>query len=127
MNAHILIVDDDPRNRRLLEAMLRAEGCTTTSVASGQAVPAAVQANRPALILLDLMMPDMDGFEVMRRLKDDPAAQGVPVVLITALDDAAARARAVVAGAAGILGKPVDRWALKASLVRLAGSGDERS
>ena len=118
----ILIVDDDPRNRKLEEALLRAEGYEVRSAESGHVAIAALANGPPDLILLDLMMPDMDGFEVIRRLKADPAWKNVPVVLVTALDDAASRARVAAAGAAAFITKPVDRWELKACLDKLLGN-----
>src|SRR5579872_7309926 len=70
-NRKILVADDDSRNRKLLETLLYADGYLVASVASGQAVLDAIATDRPDLILLDLMMPGMDGFEVVRRLKSD--------------------------------------------------------
>jgi CheY-like chemotaxis protein len=121
-NIKILIVDDDSRNRKLEEALLRADGYEVQSVDSGTAALAAIGALPPDLILLDLMMPGMDGFEVMRCLKNDPGAQKIPVILVTALDDAASRARAAAAGVTDVITKPIDRWELKACLDKLLGS-----
>jgi CheY-like chemotaxis protein len=121
-NKTILIVDDDSRNRKLEEALLRADGYEVLSVDSGAAALAAIGAAPPDLILLDLMMPGMDGFEVMRCLKNDPGAQEIPVILVTALDDAASRARAAAAGVTNVITKPIDRWELKACLDKLLGS-----
>lgn len=121
-NKKILIVDDDSRNRKLEEALLRSDGYEVHSVDSGTAALAAISATAPDLILLDLMMPGMDGFEVMRRLKNDPNAKEIPVILVTALDDAASRARATAAGVTDVITKPIDRWELKACLDKLLGS-----
>ncbi|MBI2305886.1 MAG: response regulator [Rhodocyclales bacterium] len=120
----ILIADDDPRNRKLMETLLRADGHEVRSADSGQAALDAVAAEAPALILLDLMMPGMDGFEVLRRLKADPAAQGIPIVMVTALDDAASRARLEAAGISEVIHKPIDRWALQACVARVLGDDD---
>jgi CheY-like chemotaxis protein len=117
----ILIVDDDSRNRKLEEALLRADGYAVQSVDSGAAALAAIARTPPDLILLDLMMPGMDGFEVIRGMKADPAMQAIPVILVTALDDAASRARAAAAGVSDVITKPIDRWELKASLDKLLG------
>ncbi|BAL26692.1 two-component system response regulator [Azoarcus sp. KH32C] len=119
--ASVLIVDDDPRNRKLIETLLRVDGFEVKSADSGAAALAAVAAELPDLILLDLMMPDMDGFEVVRRLKADPAANRVPIVMVTALDDSASRARLAAAGVERVLVKPVDRWQLKALMAELLG------
>ncbi|MBD5804324.1 Response regulator PleD [Azoarcus sp. Aa7] len=120
MNApYLLIVDDDPLNRRVLEAMLAGEGYRTVSVGSGRESLAAVGAEPPAVILLDLMMPEMDGFEVVRRLRADAATQSIPIVAVTAVDDGGSRARLAAAGVVDVLAKPVERWVLSACLARL--------
>ncbi|WP_018990565.1 response regulator [Aromatoleum toluclasticum] len=116
---YLLIVDDDPRNRRVLEAMLAGEGYRVVSVGSGRESLAAVGAEPPAVILLDLMMPEMDGFEVVRRLRADAATQTIPIVAVTAIDDAGSRARLAAAGVVDVLGKPVERWTLRTCLGRL--------
>lgn len=116
---YLLIVDDDPLNRRVLEAMLAGEGYRPVSVGSGRESLAAVGAEPPAVILLDLMMPEMDGFEVVRRLRADAATQSIPIVAVTAVDDAGSRARLAAAGVVDVLAKPVERWVLRACLARL--------
>ena len=116
----VLIADDDARNRKLLEVLLRAEGYEVRCVKSGVTALAAIASEVPDILLLDLMMPDMDGFEVVRRLKADPATARMSIVMVTALDDDASRARLAAAGVADVLTKPVDRWQLKASLEGLA-------
>jgi CheY-like chemotaxis protein len=121
-NQKILVADDDSRNRKLLETLLRADGYLVASVGSGQATLDAVATDRPDLILLDLMMPGMDGFEVVRRLKGDEGACDIPIVMVTALDDAGSRMRLLAAGVADLLQKPIDRWQLKERLERLLGS-----
>jgi CheY-like chemotaxis protein len=121
-NQKILVADDDSRNRKLLETLLRADGYLVASVGSGQATLDAVATDRPDLILLDLMMPGMDGFEVVRRLKGDEGARDIPIVMVTALDDAGSRMRLLAAGVADLLPKPIDRWQLKERLERLLGS-----
>jgi CheY-like chemotaxis protein len=120
----ILIADDDARNRKLLETLLTSEGYQVASAPSGQAALTAAVTEKPDLVLLDLMMPGMDGFEVLRRLKAMPDLQKVDVVMVTALDDAGSRARMDAAGAAGLLLKPVDRWKLKELVEQLLGGGD---
>lgn len=117
----VLVVDDDPRNRKLMELLIQAEGYPVRSAESGAAALAAVAAEAPGLILLDIMMPDMDGFDVLRRLKADPQASRIPVIMVTALDDDASRMRLGAAGASRVITKPVDRWALKACLREFLG------
>ena len=124
----LLIVDDDPRNRKLLETLLVADGYAVRSCDSGAAALRSVAERLPDAILLDVMMPGMDGFEVARRLKADPAACEIPLLMVTALDDEASRQRLAAAGIAHVLTKPVDRWHLKARLAALfGGTGDERA
>lgn len=120
-NKKILVADDDMRNRKLLETLLRADGYQVAAVNSGQATLDAVANDRPDLILLDLMMPGMDGFEVVRRLKSDVNSRDIPIVMVTALDDSGSRLRLLAAGVADLIAKPIDRWQLKERLERLLG------
>lgn len=124
----VLIVDDDALNRKLLETLLIADGYASRSCDSGIAALAAIAEQLPDVVLLDVMMPGMDGFEVVRRLKASPTARGVPLIMVTALDDEASRLRLAGAGVDHILTKPVDRWELRARLAALfhrAGDEDE--
>lgn len=120
----ILIADDEPRNRKLMETLLRAAGFEVCSADSGRGALDAVAATPPDLILLDLMMPGMDGFEVLRRLKADAATRDIPIVMVTALDDDASRARLKAAGISQVIDKPIDRWALQACVDKLLGERD---
>lgn len=116
MTARILVVDDIATNRKLLEVKLLAEYYEVVSAASGaEALEAAAQWS-PDVILLDVMMPGMDGYEVCRRLKQDAATAHIPVVMVTALMDAAERVRGLEAGADDFLSKPVDDATLLARL-----------
>lgn len=117
----ILITDDDPRNRKLEETLLLANGYDVRSVDSGQAALDAIAADAPDLILLDLMMPYMDGFEVVRRLKADPSKSHIPIIMVTALDDDGSRARLAAAGISDVITKPFDRWALQACIEKHLG------
>lgn len=117
----ILIADDDLRNRKLMETLLRIEGYQVLATESGKALLGAVAEDRPDLILLDLMMPGMDGFEVVRRLKADDKTRDIPIVMVTALDDVGSSLRLRAAGVADMLPKPVDRWQLKKILDELLG------
>jgi two-component system cell cycle response regulator len=128
MTARVLIVDDIPTNLRLLEAKLTAEYFAVQSALSGPQALEMAKAEPPDIILLDVMMPDMDGFEVCRRLKADPRTAPVPVVMVTALSDTEDRVRGLEAGADDFLTKPVNDLTLFArvrSLVRLKMAMDE--
>jgi len=107
--SNILVVDDDDNSRRLLETILGADGYAARSAASGEEALAAVAAQLPDLILLDIMLPGMDGFEVTRRLKADATSRAVPIILVTSLDDRKSRIKGLEAGAEEFINKPVDR------------------
>ena len=115
----VLVVDDDARNRKLMETQLRASGYEVRCVDSGPAALQAVAEEAPDVVVADLMMPGMDGFELVRRLKADPATSRIPVVMVTAIDDEASRARLSAAGVSEVLVKPVDRWRLDTCLEKL--------
>lgn len=110
----ILAVDDDATAREALAALLAGEECETHFVDNGADGLAAAAALPPDLILLDVMMPGMDGFEVCRRLRAEPALREIPVVLLTALDDRKSRLEGLQAGADDFLSKPYDRAELRA-------------
>jgi putative two-component system response regulator len=125
--ATILIVDDEAPNVKLLETLLHAEGYATVVARNGSEALALAAAQNPDLILLDVMMPDMDGFETVARLKADPRTQPVPVIMVTALDDRNSKLRALEAGAEEFLSKPIDRVDLTIrvrNLLRLKEYGD---
>ncbi len=109
----VLVIDDEEQSRRLLVDLLREEGCVTHAVASGTEALERVADIRPDLILLDVMMPDMDGFEVTRRLKEQHETKNIPIILITALGDRESRIRGLEAGAEEYLSKPIDRTDLR--------------
>ena len=114
MTARILVVDDTIANAKLLEARLTAEYFDVAVAYSGVEA-LAVCARQPIdLVLLDVMMPGMDGFETCRRLKADPALSHIPVIMVTALDQPADRVRGLEAGADDFLTKPIDEVALTA-------------
>ncbi len=116
MSARVLVVDDVPVNRRLLEAKLLAEFYDVGMAASGPEALAMAARWSPDVILLDVMMPEMDGFETCRALKDNPATAHIPVVMVTALIDRSERVRGLEAGADDFLSKPVDDATLFARL-----------
>src|SRR3954466_2703450 len=128
MSARILVVDDVPANVKLLEARLSAEYFDVLTATNGAEALAVCARAECDIILLDVMMPDMDGFEVCRRLKSNPATHFIPVVIITALDSPADRVRGLEAGADDFLTKPVSDVVLIArvrSLTRLKMMTDE--
>jgi len=104
--ATILVVDDTPANLRLLTNMLRNGGYKVRPVSSGDMALRVVEAMPPDLVLLDISMPDMDGYEVCRRLKADPRWRDIPVLFISALADTADKVRAFQAGGVDYVGKP---------------------
>lgn len=117
----ILIVDDHPSSRMTAVALLSVEGYTVVEADSGVAALKSVLQVNPDLILLDVMMPGMDGYEVCRQLKQDDQTRFIPVVFVTALNDRRARLRGIEVGADDFLSKPFDQLELSArvrSLVR---------
>jgi two-component system, cell cycle response regulator len=128
MTARVLVVDDVPANAKLLEARLTAEYFDVVTATSGPEALAICERAQCDIVLLDVMMPDMDGFEVCRRLKAGPATHHIPVVMVTALDQPSDRVRGLEAGADDFLTKPVSDIALIArvrSLTRLKLVTDE--
>jgi two-component system cell cycle response regulator len=103
----ILVVDDFALNVEVLEAKLSKEGFDTIHAFSGPTALQAADRQLPDIILLDVMMPRMDGFEVCRRLKANPRTAEIPVILLTALSDSADRLQALEAGADDFLTKPL--------------------
>jgi diguanylate cyclase (GGDEF)-like protein/PAS domain S-box-containing protein len=118
----ILIVDDEPANRKLLETLLRPEGYVTLTANNGEEALALVKLQLPDLILLDVMMPGMDGYEVARHLKTDVATLHIPIIMVTAQTDPRALLDGLDAGAEEFLTKPVNRaelWLRVRNLLRL--------
>lgn len=110
----ILVVDDEPTIRALLRALLRGEADVILEAATGDEAEAIAARELPDLILLDVMLPGHDGYEVCRRLKADPATRHIPVILHTALHGSQEERRGLAVGAAGFLTKPADRRSLLA-------------
>ncbi|MEA2681647.1 MAG: two-component system, sensor histidine kinase and response regulator [Candidatus Binataceae bacterium] len=105
----IMVVDDDPDTVSILARHLQREGFAAIEAISGPECLRIVHEHRVDVILLDLMMPDMDGFEVCRALKEDPDTADIPVIMITARDDLDARAEGMRLGVSDFLAKPVFR------------------
>jgi putative two-component system response regulator len=124
----VLVVDDQPVNLELISAYLEQVECHMVTASDGVNALEVVARHAPDLVLLDAMMPRMDGFDVCLRLKADPATRLVPVVMVTALDRTSDRVKALDAGADDFLSKPVDRVELVArvkSLLRLKAVYDQ--
>lgn len=128
MSARILVVDDNLLNVKLLEARLAHEYYVVAIAMNGTEALEKARTEQPDLILLDIMMPDMDGFEVCRRLKADRETRHIPIIMVTALSDVKDRVRGLEAGADDFLTKPINELALMArarSLLRLKAIMDE--
>src|SRR5262245_42936139 len=122
MSARILVVDDVVANVELMEARLTAAYLHVLTAMSGVEALASCDRAQCDIVLLDVMMPEMDGFEVCRRLKANPKTHHIPVIMVTALDQPTDRVRGLEAGADDFLTKPVSDLALPPrvrSLVRL--------
>jgi adenylate cyclase len=128
VSAPILVVDDEPKNVKLLADLLRVKGYAVQTAACGAEALASIRQRPPALVLLDVMMPDINGYEVCRRIRSDATLGLLPVVLVTALDPDEERIRGLEAGADEFLTKPVNHAELLArvkSLLRIKALYDE--
>lgn len=125
--ATILIVDDEPKNRSLLEVLLKPEGYLTVTANSGEEALAIVAEKPPDLILLDVMMPGLDGHDVAAKLKGNPATRNLPIIMLSALGDRGSKLAGLNAGAEDFLTKPIDRvelWVRVRNLLRLKECND---
>lgn len=123
----ILIVDDDTKNRGYLETVLKAEGYAILEASSGELAMELLLRHKPDLVLLDAMMPGLDGFQVASRLKANPETKPIPIIMVTSLDDRGSRMKALQSGVEEFLTKPVDRselWVRVRNLLRLKEYGD---
>ena len=105
----ILVVDDNRENLELLEAYLEDIECRTISACDGPEALDIVKKDKPDLVLLDIMMPKMSGFEVCRKLKNDPATAGIPIIMVTALNEFGDMQRGVDCGTDDFVSKPVNK------------------
>ena len=112
----ILIVDDDARGREALETTLATEGYRVEQAANGEEAISCARRLQPDVVLLDVMMPDMDGFDVCKILRSDPRTAEVPIILVTALDDRDALLQGIDAGADELITKPFNRLELRTRL-----------
>jgi class 3 adenylate cyclase len=122
MTSHILVVDDTPRNVKLLADLLAVKGYTVETAASGQEALDSIENNHPDLVLLDVVMPGMTGYEVCRRIRANAETHMLPVVMVTALDPKEERVKGIEAGADDFLSKPINQPELLArvrSLLRI--------
>ncbi len=108
----VLLVDDDDRVRELVRVTLELEGYDVQEAASAEEGMAAIEARKPELILLDVMMPHVDGWEMLRRIQDRYGAGAIPVVMFSGQVDEEAQRQAASSGARGFVGKPFDLQAL---------------
>lgn len=121
-NGRILVIDDTAMARTTLEALLHLEGHEVLQAADGPTGIERARVEQPDAIVLDVMMPGMDGFAVCTALRADRATAHIPILMVTALSESSARQRGIMVGADDFLSKPYDRWELRArlgSLVRL--------
>jgi two-component system cell cycle response regulator len=128
MSGKVLVVDDLEPNLKLLEAKLNSEYYTVITAKNGKEGIRMAKENQPDLILLDVMMPEMDGFEACSILKNDPETLGIPVVMVTALTEQEDRVRGLQAGADDFITKPIDEFHLFTrvrSLIRIKELFDE--
>jgi len=128
MAEKILVVDDVPVNVKLLGDLLTVKGYAVVTAANGVEALAAVEKDRPGLVLLDVMMPGMSGYDVCRKIRENPATATLPVVMVTALDPTQERVKGIEAGADDFLTKPINQPELLArvkSLLRIKLLHDE--
>jgi DNA-binding response OmpR family regulator len=117
---HVLVVEDDPEINELVGAYARLAGFGYRSALNGDAALTEVRRRRPDVIVLDLMLPDLDGFEICRRIKANAETRSVPVIILTALDSEQARAKGREVGADEYLTKPFDPDRLMRALNQFA-------
>ena len=108
----VLVVDDNPQNLELILAYLEDIDCQTLSAEGGQQALDIIQKTPPDLVLLDVMMPKVSGFEVCKKIKNNPKTTDIPVIMVTALNEIGDIERAIDSGTDDFLSKPVNKWEL---------------
>lgn len=119
----VLIVDDERKNRQLIEVMLGEDGYQLLTASSGDDALAMIDARPPDIVLLDVMMPGMDGYQVASRIKGNPATAHIPVIILTSLGDKNSITHGLGAGAEKVLAKPINRAELCACVRGLLRGG----
>lgn len=117
--AHILIVEDEDNIAVALEFLMTREGHSHRRLASGGGALAAIRAERPALVLLDIMLPDISGYQIVEELRADPALREVRVLLMTARGSVMERRKGLALGADGFIAKPFELSELRSEMARL--------
>src|ERR1044072_4080018 len=107
--AKILVVDDTPRNVKLLADLLSVKGYAVMTAVSGAEALSKLGEEPPDLVLLDVVMPEMSGYEVCRKIRDNPRTEMLPVIMVTALDPSQERVKGIEAGADDFLTKPINQ------------------
>ena len=122
MGERVLIVDDNPTNLKLVAYLVKAKGYEVDTAADADAALAAIAVNRPRVILMDLQLPGVDGLELTRRLKADPATRDVVIIAVTAYAMKGDQEKALEAGCDDYVTKPIDTRALPELIARYAGA-----
>ena len=117
----LLLAEDEPDVQLIARLSLKKGGFQVTTVNNGVEALARIAVDRPEVILLDWMMPEMDGFETCKRLKADPATRDIPVIFLTAKVQESEVAKALALGAAGCIGKPFDALTLGSQVMTILG------
>ena len=120
MGERVLIVDDNPTNLKLVAYLVKANGYEVDTAADADAAMAAIATNRPRVILMDLQLPGIDGLELTRRLKADPATRDIAIIAVTAYAMKGDHEKALAAGCDDYVTKPIDTRALPALIARYA-------
>jgi CheY-like chemotaxis protein len=120
MGERVLIVDDNPTNLKLVAYLVKANGYDVDTAGDADAAVAAIAANRPRVILMDLQLPGIDGLELTRRLKADPATRDISIIAVTAYAMKGDQEKALEAGCDDYVTKPIDTRALPDLIARYA-------
>ena len=120
MTARVLVVDDNPTNLKLVAFVVRSHGYEVDTASDAASALAALRAHKPAVVLMDLQLPGIDGLELTRTIKSDPAFAGVAIVAVTAYAMKGDRERALAAGCDDYVTKPIDTRALPEVIARYA-------